>query len=70
MDDPKDQQSLEDRIRAEIEDSADEELELELGDDLLGQLPDGLADKPRDSGLDRRFYFTELLRLQRELIRL
>ncbi|CAN5903545.1 polyphosphate kinase 2 [soil metagenome] len=74
MDAGKDQLSLEERIRLEIEDSADEELELELGDDMLAQLPDGMAggmaDTPRPSGVDRRVYFTELLRLQRELIRL
>jgi len=63
-------QSLEDRVRDELEDNVDEELELELGDDLLAQLPDSVADAPGAEGVDRRRYFTELLRLQRELIRL
>ncbi len=63
-------QSLEDRVRDELEDNVDEELELELGDDLLARLPDNLAEAPRAEGVDRRRYFTELLRLQRELIRL
>ena len=65
-----DRQSLEDLVRAELEDSLDEELELELGDDLLARLPASMADAPQPEGLDRRRYFTELLRLQRELIKL
>lgn len=64
------QPSLEQRVRDEIEDNLDEELELELGDDLLARLPGTTADTPRTEGVDRRRYFTELLRLQRELIRL
>ena len=64
------QQSLEDRVQAELEDSLDEELELELGDDLLARLPASIADTPQQEGFDRRRYFTELLRLQRELIKL
>ena len=65
-----DQLKLEGRVRDELEDNIDEELELELGDDLLTKLPDSVADAPRPEGVDRRFYFTELLRLQRELIKL
>jgi polyphosphate kinase len=64
------QQSFEDRVRDELEDNVDEELELELGDDLLARLPDNVPDAPRAEGVDRRRYFTELLRLQRELIKL
>jgi len=63
-------QSLEDRVRDELEDNVDEELELELGDDFLTRLPDDVADVPSAEGIDRRRYFTELLRLQRELIKL
>jgi polyphosphate kinase len=70
MDSGKNQQSLEDRIRDELEDTVDEELELELGDDLITRLPGSVADMPPAEGIDRRTYFTELLRLQRELIRL
>jgi polyphosphate kinase 2 (PPK2 family) len=66
----KDRQSLEDRVQPELADNLDEELELALGDDLLSRLPEDVADVPHTQGLDRRFYFTELLRLQRELIRL
>src|SRR5262245_34436291 len=64
------QQSFEDRVQAELEDNLDEELEQELGDDLLARLPDGSGDGTRSDGFDRKRYFTELLRLQRELIRL
>lgn len=58
-----------DRIREEILDSLDEEFEAELGD--------ALSEFDRESGpaleegrLSRRLYFSELLRLQRELIKL
>src|SRR5918993_3372996 len=64
------QPSLEDRVRDELEDNLDEELELELGDDFLARLPDSVADMPSTDSIDRRRYFTELLRLQRELIKL
>ena len=64
------QQSFEDRVQAELEDNLDEELELELGDDLLARLPASIADTPQQESFDRRRYFTELLRLQRELIKL
>jgi polyphosphate kinase 2 len=64
------QPSLEDRVRDELEDNLDEELELDLGDDFLARLPDSVADMPSTEGIDRRRYFTELLRLQRELIKL
>jgi polyphosphate kinase len=63
-------QSLEDRIQAELEDSLDEELEQELGDDLLARLPAGTGELPPTQGVDRHRYFSELLRLQRELIKL
>ena len=64
------QQSFEDRVQAELEDNLDEELELELGDDLLARLPASITDTPQQEGFDRRRYFAELLRLQRELIKL
>ena len=62
--------NLERRIQEELADSIDEELEQELGDDLLARLPEGIADIDSPQGIDRKAYFTELLRLQRELIRL
>ncbi len=68
------------RLRQEIEDSFDEELENELSESLLAMLADStelgdraeLADaaKRHAGELDRRTYFRELFRLQHELIRL
>ena len=52
-------------IRREILDSYDEEIELGIEEDRLDGLDGGTA-----SGLDRRVYFRELLRLQHELVRL
>jgi len=51
-------QSFEDRVQAELEDNLDEELELELGDNLLARLPASIADTPQQEGFDRRRYFT------------
>ena len=60
------------RAEADLLDSFDEELEMELDDDRLDELllevpPQGPAQEGR---LDRRFYFKELFRLQRELVKL
>ncbi|WBO20784.1 polyphosphate kinase 2 [Sphingomonas abietis] len=57
-----------DRIREELTDSFDEELEMELDEARLDSL---LEEGPgaRDS-IDRRVYFRELFRLQHELVRL
>ncbi len=60
------------RAEAELLDSFDEELEMELDDERLDELllevpPQGPTPEGR---LDRRFYFRELFRLQRELVRL
>ncbi|WP_267427254.1 polyphosphate kinase 2 [Methylobacterium sp. GC_Met_2] len=57
--------SLMETIRREILDSYDEEIELGFEEDRLDSLESGTG-----SGLDRRFYFRELLRLQHELVRL
>jgi polyphosphate kinase 2 len=65
----KGEQSLAEKLRNELADSIDEELELEIDDDMLGRTTslggDGRAD---DSG--RHQYFRELLRLQGELVKL
>jgi polyphosphate kinase 2 len=53
--------------RQDMLDTLDEELELELDD---GRLQDLVADGEAGAGLGRRFYFEELFRLQRELIKL
>ena len=58
-----------DRIRAEITDSFDEELELQFEDDQLEALAGG-QDRPGRAALDRRIYFRELFRMQHELVRL
>jgi len=61
--------TLDERLREELIDAIDEELELEL-DDLR---PVGLLEhvgKPPQKTLDRQTYFRELLRLQEELVKL
>ncbi|MFA7668347.1 MAG: polyphosphate kinase 2 [Burkholderiaceae bacterium] len=60
------------RAEADLLDSFDEELEMELDDDRLDELllevpPQGPTS---ENQLDRRFYFRELFRLQRELVKL
>src|SRR3546814_400419 len=57
-------------IDAEIADSFDEELEMEVDDERLAKLLDDLSEKAEPEGLDRHFYFRELFRLQRELVKL
>lgn len=57
------------RVRDEIMDSFDEELELQFDDDHLDALASDEDRRHRDS-LDRRVYFRELFRLQHELVRL
>jgi len=56
------------RIQAEIADSFDEELEMEMDDGRLQNLLGGAGEG--GDLLDRKFYFQELFRLQRELIKL
>jgi len=58
------------RIKSEILDSLDEELEMELDDNRLNSLLDDAIGTENGQDLDRNFYFKELLRLQRELIKL
>jgi len=59
-----------DRINAEMQDSFDEEFEMELDDERLEQVLAGLAEHPERTTLDRRIYFKELFALQGELVRL
>ncbi len=57
-----------DRIREELADSFDEELEMEMDESRLESL---LADQPhREQSLDRSLYFRSLFKLQHELVRL
>ena len=58
------------RIRAELVDSFDEELEMELDDERLDILLGGMEDRPEAEGMDRKLYFKELFRLQGELVKL
>ena len=71
----------EERIRSEMLESLDEELEMEIDDERLAELvrdlhspdshaPSGALPSVRSQPLDRRFYFRELFRLQRELVKL
>ena len=59
------------RIEAEIADSFDEELEMEMDDDRLAKLLEGEgAHAPTQASIDRHVYFKELFRLQSELVKL
>jgi polyphosphate kinase 2 len=66
------EKNMQARADADLLDSYDEELEMELDDDRLDQL---LMDVPpqgptADGSVDRRLYFRELFRLQGELVKL
>jgi polyphosphate kinase 2 len=67
-DDPRILQSELDRIRDELADSFDEELEMQYEDDRLGEFTDGEGNGRHT--IDRRIYFRELFRMQHELVRL
>lgn len=58
------------RIDAEMADSFDEELEMELDDGRLEKLLDIYGEHPDRPTLDRHIYFKELFRLQSELVKL
>ena len=57
-------------VDAELEDSFDEELEMEIDDERLVRDLRGITDLKSRSTLSRRAYFRELLLLQKELVRL
>ncbi len=61
--------TLEDRLHDEMIDAVDDEIEMEIDDTRLSGLLAGIGEKPEDT-LDRHVYFKELLRLQKELIKL
>ncbi|MEM8744951.1 MAG: polyphosphate kinase 2, partial [Pseudomonadota bacterium] len=70
MDDKASDSDQREWIERELEDSLDEELEMELDDDrIYGDFPKVAFKKPEPS-LPRREYFSELLRLQAELVEL
>src|SRR5579862_4394107 len=58
------------RVHGEIVDDLDEEMELEIDDERIAEMTKDVADHPEHETLERKFYFKELLRLQRELIKL
>jgi polyphosphate kinase 2 len=58
------------KLHAEMADVLDEELELEIDDARLAELLKNVADIEVEETLDRHTYFKELLRLQKELVRL
>ena len=62
--------AIHDRIHAEMLDSFDEELELEIDDDRLDALTNEFSDHTAKDTVDRRVYFKELFRLQGELVKL
>jgi hypothetical protein len=62
--------ALRERIDADLRDSFDEELELELGESQLEQFRDTQSAHGKHETLDRSVYFKELFRLQGELVKL
>ena len=58
------------RVHDEVVDDLDEEMELEIDDERIAGMVTDVAHHPEVETLDRKFYFEELLRLQRELIKL
>ena len=67
---PDNAKAMHDRVREEMLDSYDEEMELELDEDRIDQMADELAGQSAGSSVDRRTYFKELFRLQGELVKL
>src|SRR5215510_2172680 len=62
--------ALRKRVNADMEDSFDEELEMEIDDDRLDGLLAEMSERPERATVDRRIYFKELFRLQGELVKL
>src|ERR1041384_8273779 len=58
------------RLQEELTDSIEEEMELEIDDIRLAELLKNAPDQPQAEGIDRHSYFKELLRLQKELVKL
>jgi polyphosphate kinase len=62
--------NLQQRVERELADDIDEEFEMELDDDRLARLLGEAEQHESGHGMDRKLYFSELLRLQGELIKL
>lgn len=65
-----DRAEYERRIHAEMLDSFDEELEMEIDDDRMNGLIAEATDSYENNDIDRHLYFKELFRLQGELVKL
>jgi polyphosphate kinase 2 len=63
-------QDLDSRVRDELVDSFDEELEMEIDDARLDKVTEEFLARPEQASIDRAFYFRELFRLQGELVKL
>ena len=57
-------------VEAELEDSFDEELEMEIDDLRVARELGDITEQQQADAIDRRAYFHELFRLQAELVRL
>jgi len=67
----RERQEYERRIHADLIDSFDEELEMEIDDDRMNDLiAEATTAASESADLDRHFYFKELFRLQGELVKL
>ena len=64
------QLELERHIHADMVDSLDEELEMEIDDHRLDELVAEIITPDNETEVGRQFYFTELFRLQGELVKL
>lgn len=64
------QLELERHIHADMVDSLDEELEMEIDDHPLDELVAEIITPDNETEVDRQFYFKELFRLQGELVKL
>ncbi len=62
--------NVHDRMKEDLRDGFDEELELELDDERLDALTKEFAGHTSRETVDRRVYFRELFRLQGELVKL
>jgi len=67
---PNDHQIPQARLQEELADAIDEEMELEIDDARLAELLRDTEHQPQPEAMDRHSYFKELLRLQKELVKL
>ena len=67
---PSDPRPLDERLHDELIDTVDEELEMEIDDSRLASLVEHTEHTPAHPTVDRHTYFKELLRLQKELVKL